>query len=149
MMTLADLFTIRWEKTEQIVAPSDENPESDDCGMLVYTSMHAAKCAAWQQTVIYGDVRRGSASVVSLAELFGELDDAKAMTEKLASIDEIRRRFETQIAANDESSWFQAAHADRVALLAEVDRLTKEVHDAHDDSFGYSRRYRPGDKEMT
>ena len=47
-------------------------------------------------------------------------------------LDKIRRRCETQIASNDQSSWFQTAHADRCRLLKLVDELSVRVDELTD-----------------
>ena len=57
-------YTLIWEKTQTPIVPYDENPESDDEGILVYSSQEAAECAARYQTEQYGDDESGPAVAV-------------------------------------------------------------------------------------
>jgi hypothetical protein len=57
---MKDLYVLVWRSDDPHiddlpVSPLDENPESDDPGMLVYSSLRAAQLAAEYQDQLYGE----------------------------------------------------------------------------------------------
>ncbi|MEN6507139.1 MAG: hypothetical protein ABFD92_21595 [Planctomycetaceae bacterium] len=53
-MKIKDLWTVVLCKSNEPVVPIDDNPESDDQGMIVYRSQRAAELAAEYQAEMYG-----------------------------------------------------------------------------------------------